>query len=656
MNKLIRLLAVGLIFTTVGAAAASVLLGRGTLNVNVLPPIKIGDYVVYSDAGMPSGSEIWTWDGSEWGYPPGSFDGTYEGESAPEGEFCFKTTSGGSSNNYAGWGIFLIYPSDHTVDLSKCENLKFWVKTPKNLKIEIQMIDRNGPKKYVYISNYGWDGTNTWQEIEIPKSAFSGADFTKVFSPFAVTITGGNKTFYIDYVRWVGKPGFSVSVSPYVNTVRVGSSDTATVLVVGNYDKKVTLTAEGVPPEVNVTFSPNDSVPTFVSSMTIQVGEHASPGIYDLVIKGTGEDETVDTCSCRVVIYDSEDDWPTLAHDFARTGYTMRAGPSDNNLLWSYKLGQHLGATAPVVADGKVYVGTSTVYTGGRNPGVYCLNVDTGALVWKYVVGSTTTTPTVEDGKVYFQAESYVYCLDKENGDFIWKYPTGTGPGYASPAVINGKVYVGTTGSLGALYCLDADTGDLIWKLDGEVLSSPAAVGDRVYVVMNVELDPKLYCVDANTGASLWTYGVGWSLSAPAVVGDKVYVGSGENKVYCLDAVTGSYLWSYSTGDRVDSSPAVAGGRVYVTSWDGNVYCLDSSTGGLIWKKSAGSLTSGSPAVANDKVYVGAYGEVYCYDADTGDVVWKYETPSEWGHIKSISVAYGRVFFGSFDSYVYCVW
>jgi hypothetical protein len=156
--------------------------------------IDTSPYSVYNDTGIPSDAEVWTWDGGS-----GAFDGNYTGDTSPEGTKCFKTDSA----NWAGWGVFLIYPSDHTVNLSAYNSLKFCVKTPANLKVEIQQDNRSNGQKYTrYISQHGWNGTNTWQEITIPASAFTGADMNKIFSPFMVTIeTSG--TFYIDNVRWV---------------------------------------------------------------------------------------------------------------------------------------------------------------------------------------------------------------------------------------------------------------------------------------------------------------------------------------------------------------------------------------------------------------------------------------------------------------------
>jgi len=172
----------------------------------VISTVGAHPYVVYSDAGIPKG-DIWTWSGGDWGLDPGEFDSEYTGESPPEGSKCYRTVSGSGAGNYAGWGVFLGTFQNHVCierepkDLTGYNNLKFWVKTPEDLKVEVE--DNNGKKSTQYISSYGWDGANTWQEITIPRGVFTGVDITKIFGPFLVTVSGPDITFYIDNVRWV---------------------------------------------------------------------------------------------------------------------------------------------------------------------------------------------------------------------------------------------------------------------------------------------------------------------------------------------------------------------------------------------------------------------------------------------------------------------
>jgi parallel beta-helix repeat protein len=289
---------------------------------------------------------------------------------------------------------------------------------------------------------------------------------------------------------------------------------------------------------------------------------------------------------------------------------------------------------------------THTGYTESPAPG-------SNQTLWSYATGGKVySCPAVVDGKVYVGSEdSRVYCLDALTGALVWSYATG-GAVYGCPAVVDGKVYVGSLDK--RVYCLDALTGALVWSYatGGPVYSSSPAVADgKVYIGSS---DSRVYCLDALTGALVWSYATGNEVfsSCPAVVDGKVYIGSSDNRVYCLDALTGAFVWSYATGGYVYSSPAVVDGKVYVGSGDNRTYCLDALTGAFVWSYATGGYVYGCPAVADGKVYVGSLDKrVYCLDALTGAFVWSYATGNEvWS---SPAVADGMVFDGSNDGFVY---
>jgi hypothetical protein len=186
-----------------------------------------------------------------------------------------------------------------------------------------------------------------------------------------------------------------------------------------------------------------------------------------------------------------------------------------------------------------------------------------------------------------------------------WTYTAGSKVAFSSPAVVDGRVYVGSNDH--KVHCLNASTGAHLWNYTtgDTVYSSPAVVDGRVYVG---SYDDKVYCVDAYTGAHIWDYPTGdYVYSSPAVVNGSVYIGSSDNKVYCLNASTGAHLWNYPTGGDVFSSPAVVDGRVYVGSWDRSIYCLDAETGATIWSYATGWAVESSPAVVDGIVYVGSW-------------------------------------------------
>jgi hypothetical protein len=154
--------------------------------------------VIYSDEGFLAGCSLLTWD-SYRGWGVGSaeaiFDALFTGVAdIPEEDECFLTATD-YSNTYAGWGL----SHSTSVDLSDYSNLVFWVKTPANLNVGVESA---GVNREVAISSYGWDSTDTWQEITIPKSAFSSVNWAQVKVPFKATLGTIGKTSHVDYIRW----------------------------------------------------------------------------------------------------------------------------------------------------------------------------------------------------------------------------------------------------------------------------------------------------------------------------------------------------------------------------------------------------------------------------------------------------------------------
>ena len=279
----------------------------------------------------------------------------------------------------------------------------------------------------------------------------------------------------------------------------------------------------------------------------------------------------------------------------------------DGSYILSYKTGDGV-SSSPAVADGKIFVGS----TDGR---IYCLDED-GCVIWSYETrDSFGSSPVVVNGKVFVggsgNIHGKIYCLNENTGKLIWRYTTGTW-GYvsSSPAVANGKVFVGSMDN--KIYCLNENTGELIWSYEtgDSVYGDPAVVNGKVFVGSD-----KIYCLDENTGEFIWSYKAGDSVGSSLAVADgKVFVGSKNNKIYCLDENNGDLIWSYKTGDSVSSSPAVADGKVYVGSNDNKIYCLDENTGNLIWSYQTGGRVYSSPAVANGKVFVGSGDhKIYCF-------------------------------------------
>ncbi len=281
----------------------------------------------------------------------------------------------------------------------------------------------------------------------------------------------------------------------------------------------------------------------------------------------------------------------------------------------------------------------------------------TNTTKWVYTTGGNLeSSPAVVNGKVYIgSVDENIYCLDAYTGEKLWDYYIYELDA-CSPAVYDGKVYISNTHD--HLYCLDADTGDEIWKFykgDGVSRPSPAVFGGRVYFAHSRAIssgqDAYLYCLDADTGDIFWDYNLGfYELSSPTVSHGKVYIGSEDNKMYCFAADTGNLLWNFSTGWRAYFTPLVFNGKVCFGS--DAVYCLDADNGTEIWNFTIGTgdprMTS-SPAVAYGNIYIlSAFEGLYCLDGNTGEQIWNCNVGG--GYTSSPVVADGKVYVGIWET------
>jgi outer membrane protein assembly factor BamB len=155
---------------------------------------------------------------------------------------------------------------------------------------------------------------------------------------------------------------------------------------------------------------------------------------------------------------------------------------------------------------------------------------------------------------------------------------------------------------------------------------------------------PKTWPKELNTK---WQVTVGDGVSSPALVGDRLYVFTRQKEeeiLRCLEAATGKEVWAEKlnapafkgpdargfTGPR--SSPAVGGGKVVTIGVHGVLTCRDADTGKQVWQVDAykGKVpqfhTSSSPFITDGLCIVqlgGGSGPIIAYELASGKEKWK---------------------------------
>jgi outer membrane protein assembly factor BamB len=283
--------------------------------------------------------------------------------------------------------------------------------------------------------------------------------------------------------------------------------------------------------------------------------------------------------------------------------------------------------------------------------------------LWNFTAGEDiVATPAVVNGVVYVgdtENDDHFYAINATNGAQIWGVTWTHSSFESSPAIVHGIIYVGVGD--GYFYALNTTDGSQIWSY-AIPNSSPSAnycsptVADGIVYIGGA--DGKIYALDASNGGLIWTYTTGDSVeSSPAVVNGVVYVGSDDYNLYALNAYTGVEIWIYHTNNRVYSTPAVANGKVYVGSWDGNVSALDAATGTLIWNYTSTDSVSSSPAIYNGVVYIGSQkanlnGILYALNANTGAQIWNYTSSGDSPITGGVTVVNGAVYYSTWTGYL----
>jgi outer membrane protein assembly factor BamB len=377
------------------------------------------------------------------------------------------------------------------------------------------------------------------------------------------------------------------------------------------------------------------------------------------------------------------------------TSWDIKTG---KNVKWVAELGSQTYGN-PVVADGKVFVGTNN--EGLKDPKV---TGDKGILI----------AFRESDGEFLWQAVTDKLAAGRVND---WPFQ-----GICSSPLVEGKVLYYVT-NRGEVMALDTEgfadgendgpfteeklkgpkDADILWKFDmmEEVgsfphnmsNSSPVSYGDLLYVSTSNGQDeshanipspkaPSIIALNKKTGKLVWEdnsvfdrilHGQ-WSTPTVGKIGGVVQVVSaqGDGWVRGYDALTGKKLWEFDTNPKdsvwpktrneLISTPVIYNDRVYIANGQdpehgegvGHLYSIDATKRGDItqsgrawhYEKIRRSISTG--AIHDGLLYYADFsGFLHCLEADTGKVVWVHDMlAAMWG---SPMVVDSKVYLGDED-------
>jgi outer membrane protein assembly factor BamB len=201
----------------------------------------------------------------------------------------------------------------------------------------------------------------------------------------------------------------------------------------------------------------------------------------------------------------------------------------------------------------------------------------------------------------------------------------------------------------------------LVWQLKdiGDGYSTPAVVGDRLYLISNKGMDNEyVHCLSTADGKEVWNTTIGkvgpndgpqypGSRSTPTVDGERLYALGSDGDLVCLETASGKPIWKKNLqtdfGGKVGKwvyaeSPLIDGDVLVCTPGgeEASLLALNKQTGAVIWK----SVVPGGEQAAYSSVMIANAGGVKQYvqflqnglvgvDAKTGKFLWRYDNSAK---------------------------
>lgn len=256
------------------------------------------------------------------------------------------------------------------------------------------------------------------------------------------------------------------------------------------------------------------------------------------------------------------------------------------------------------------------VFAGDEDGFLHAIDAQTGALHWQFETGAEIAGGVAlwNDRLIVASYDSFLYCLSLE-GEKLWAFQTQDRIN-CSPAIADHFTFVAGCDSQLRVIDIQNGTETLAVDMNDYLIASPAVVDDLLYVGSHGGV---VSALNWKTGRMEWRYEGKrqMSIRASAVATeDLILVGSHDKVMHAIDRQTGKARWTFPTKARIECSAAVVDSRVFFGSGDGNIYGVSLQDGKQVWKYNAGHPISGGMAIGEQCMVVGedaSNGRLLCF-------------------------------------------
>ncbi len=314
-------------------------------------------------------------------------------------------------------------------------------------------------------------------------------------------------------------------------------------------------------------------------------------------------------------------DWPCWngpdQNNISKESFSTHWPAEGPKILWKAEVG--IGFSSFAVSTGKAYTLGNIEK---KKDVLYCFDAESGKEIWtygydepltaKYYEGGPSATPTVHEGKVYWISKSgKIFCLNADSGQMVWQTKAPCDPptwGFAGSALIYGPMAIFNVGGWGL--ALNKEDGKPVWESE----KSPSGYATPILFTQNGKSMLAIfgykacYGVEASTGSKVWSFG--WetsydvNASDPLIVGDLVFVTSGYDHgcgLFRIEGDKGIKIWENKAMRSQISGPVMIGDFVYGID-ENQLRCVEFKTGKETWTEK--SIGKGSLTAADGKLIV----------------------------------------------------
>jgi outer membrane protein assembly factor BamB len=340
-------------------------------------------------------------------------------------------------------------------------------------------------------------------------------------------------------------------------------------------------------------------------------------------------------------------DWPIYRGDTLHSGISSENLAPPLTLQWRFTGGALKdNPSSPVIVGDTVYFTARGTESGGGV--LYAIDVETGQQKWRYPAYTDlpdrtyfSTTPTVQDGKVYVGAnDRKMHIVDAKTGSDLVNGGLQIRSGISSaPLVLADNLLFGADN--GTFYSFDLADYQLNKGWRQNFMSTSSVNSSAILADGNIfftTADNTLWAVRESTGKSRWSQRVGTAFRPNRLAyGEGVLLIPGGQFLYAYSPGTGAPRWTYECPQEIMSTPIVADNTIYITYKDdrglgAKMIALNSRNRKPVWAEpiTLPYYPTAAPTMAGNVIYIpGLRNLIYAVDRTEGKVLWQYHiTPS----------------------------